>query len=299
LTKILRILGASPRSNDFEAGVIMKAMFVSIALLSGIGMAVAAQAGDRGLKDSPAETASGWGGYYIGGFAGGAWGDASLSTDVGAVVPGSSYFQSDANVAAVERSGSGSAEESAFTGGILVGGNIQSGRWVYGAELDFGSFNLEGSAGASDQPYDSVPADYSVRASVETNWLMTARGRLGWLASDTMLLYATAGLALTDVDVTNSFSDTADSLGVGGGSQSDTKAGWVVGGGIEVALPGNWTIRGEYLHVDFGSVTTRSSVGCTPGAPFDCSSVPVQPSSFNTSVDLSADIARAALALRF
>ncbi|MBY0227580.1 MAG: outer membrane beta-barrel protein [Hyphomicrobium sp.] len=280
----------------------MKGIIRGAALLSAASLATAAHAGDGGVKDYTAASASTWSGYYIGGFAGGAWGESSSSTSVGAVVPGSSYFQSDANVAAVERSGTGSLDDTAFTGGVLVGRNIQSGRWVYGAELDFGSFNLN-AGGESGGVYPDFPGfpntPYSVGTSVETDWLMTARARIGWLASDTLLIYATGGLALTDVEVTNSFSDGAPSQGVGGAGQSDTKAGWAVGGGVELALTGNWTIRGEYLHVDFGSVTSKSSVGCTPGAPFDCSTVPVAPSSFNTRADLSADIARAALTARF
>lgn len=38
---------------------------------------------------------------------------------------------------------------------------------------------------------------------------------------------------------------------------SDTKLGWVAGGGIEAILDTDWIARAEYLHYDFGSVTSR------------------------------------------
>lgn len=277
----------------------MKVNLVGMALLSVVSLATSALAGGEGLKDSATGAAADWTGYYIGGFAGGAWGDSSVLTDIGAVT-GTSYISSVPNAAAIENDGSGSLTDSLFTGGFLVGGTRQSGQWVYGAELDFGSFSFNATGGASDV-YPTFAATYNVRTAVETDWLMTARGRLGWLASDRLLVYVTGGLALTDVEVRNSFSDNAGSSGVGGSTKSDTKAGWVIGGGIELALHENWTLRGEYLHVDFGDVTTSSSIGCGPSVAAICSAPPLNltPSSFRTRADLSADIARAALTLRF
>ena len=32
--------------------------------------------------------------------------------------------------------------------------------------------------------------------------------------------------------------------------------GWDIGAGLEYAITDNWTIRGEYRHYDFGSVST-------------------------------------------
>src|SRR6266508_294767 len=47
------------------------------------------------------------------------------------------------------------------------------------------------------------------------------------------------------------------------GSFSNTKGGWVVGAGIEVALAANWSLKGEYLHVDLGTIT-NSITGAGP-----------------------------------
>jgi opacity protein-like surface antigen len=42
------------------------------------------------------------------------------------------------------------------------------------------------------------------------------------------------------------------------------QVGWALGAGVEYALGNNWSLKGEYLHVDFGSVdTTYTCSGCT------------------------------------
>lgn len=107
-----------------------------------------------------------------------------------------------------------------------------------------------------------------------------------------ILLYVTGGLAMTNLRVSSSFSDDADSAGVGGGSHAQAVTGWTIGGGAEFALSRSWSLKAEYLYVDFGSLTVRSSVACGPAATFDCGAVPVLPNAFWTSADLSAHIAR-------
>ena len=136
---------------------------------------------------------------------------------------------------------------------------------------DFGAFNLNGGRGATNVPYPSAPADaYTVRATMDTDWLLTARARLGWVLQPDVLIYATRGLALTNLLVSNSFTVDGDSAGVGGGSHAQIMTGWTLGGGAEVALSRAWSIKAEYLYVDFGSTTVRSSVACGPAATFNC-----------------------------
>ena len=241
-----------------------------------------------------------WNGFYVGGYVGSAWSDASIRTDAGTYVPGSSYFTSTANIDSINQNGSGSINPDAFTGGVQIGANLKSGNWVFGLEADFGSFSLKGTRGATNFVYPSLPANtYTMHASIDADWLLTARARLGWAIQPNMLIYVTGGLAMTNLRVSNSFSDDADSAGVGGGSHSQTMKGWTIGGGAELALSRAWSIKAEYLYVDFGSLTVRSSVGCGPAATFDCSSVPVLPNAFSTSADLSAHIARVGLNYKF
>ena len=234
-----------------------------------------------------------WNGVYIGAFAGGAWGGGEFASYAG-VVDQSSYFSSDRNIALVERNSSGKARSSAFTGGIQLGANQRFNQIVVGAEVDFGAFDLNGSRGAVDASYAGFAGiAYTVRASYSTDWLLTARGRLGWLASPNMLLYFTGGLALSDVKASNEFFDrrVVPPLVFGArGSSSHTRttAGYTLGGGIEADLGGPWSVKAEYLYVDLGKVSTHATI-VGPGGlsnPLD------------TSVDVTANIARVGITYR-
>src|SRR4029077_20697936 len=94
----------------------------------------------------------------------------------------------------------------------------------------------------------------------ETDWLLTARGRLGWTVSH-VLIYATGGLALTDMRVGNDYNDN---LAGGADTERSTnntlKAGWTVGGGLEMALDEHWSLKGEYLFVAFDDVSTTGII---------------------------------------
>jgi outer membrane immunogenic protein len=106
-----------------------------------------------------------------------------------------------------------------------------------------------------------------------------------------VLVYATGGLALTDLEVSNTFSDNDTAGAVGGSSTSKLKAGWTVGGGLEYALWQNWTIRGEYLYFDLGSVSTASTV--------TNSTFPGLTNPLSISGKVTGNIVRAALNYRF
>jgi outer membrane immunogenic protein len=103
-----------------------------------------------------------------------------------------------------------------------------------------------------------LTTSFTVNQSVKTDWLFTARPRLGW-ANNNWLWYATGGLAVTELKYGNTFTDTY-SPAFETGSISKTKVGWTVGGGGEFALSNNWTVRAEYLYVDFGGVSSAGNV---------------------------------------
>lgn len=246
-----------------------------------------------GLTVSTAAFADPWDGYYIGAFAGGAWGQADFNTDAGATTP-TSYFSSDANIASVARDSSGKANSRSFTGGIQLGATRRFDRFVAGADVDFSALDLSGGRGAANIAYPSDPGwNYNVRTSYSTDWLFTARGRVGWLASENLMFFATGGLAISDVKVWNSFSDTGPQIGRGGSSNRETKAGYTIGGGLELALGKSWSVKGEYLYVDLGHATAASTVDCTVIPACSIISSP-----FKTSVDVTANIARVGINYR-
>ena len=228
-----------------------------------------------------------WTGYYVGAFAGGAWGDGGLATDVG-TLHSNSYFSSNENIASVEGNTSGSTHSKSFTGGVQLGANQRFDQLVVGAEVDFGAFNLNGTRGAAGIEYPTFATlSYTTNVAYSTDWLFTARGRFGWLASQSLLLYFTGGLAVSDVRVSNAFFDLPANTGIifarGGSARTTTRAGYTLGAGFEAKLGGPWSIKAEYLYVDLGSTSTKGLIGATI--------VPNQ-SPFDTSVDVTANIAR-------
>jgi outer membrane immunogenic protein len=142
---------------------------------------------------------------------------------------------------------------------------VQSGNVVWGIEADIDYLGLSGST-AQTLPFPSTlpggpvgpPTTFFTTAeSVSTNWLFTARPRLGW-ASDNWLVYVTGGLAVGNEKFTQTinllvpFVETA--------TFSTTRTGWTFGGGVEHALDRNWSIKGEYLHVDLGTTNFAGTI---------------------------------------
>lgn len=258
-----------------------------------------AEAAERSRPASqPATT---WTGSYIGAFLGHAWADVDLRTDAGAFIPNTTYFTAPENIASVNRNGSGSLNPDEVVAGVQIGTNLQSGQFVVGLEADFGSFNIGGAKGVTGFTYPvfAPPADYTMRASMSTDWLVTGRARLGWTPQPNVLLYATGGIAVTNLRVSNTFSDNASSQGVGGSSASETLVGWTLGAGGELALSREWSIKAEYLYLDFGSVTTKGSVFCGPAVAAICTGLGFVPSPYTSSADLSAHVARVGLNYKF
>ena len=120
--------------------------------------------------------------------------------------------------------------------GVDGGYNYQIGALLLGAEGDYG-WAVDGhlaSAGGEEQ------TSYSLDA------LATARGRIGWLASESALLYITGGAGWLDTTFDGRVGPDARSK-----SASETLFGWVVGGGIEAALTPNLHLKAEYLYGAF------------------------------------------------
>jgi outer membrane immunogenic protein len=195
------------------------------------------------------------------------------------------------NLTAISADGSGTIHNNAFTGGAQVGYNWQSNNMVVGVEGDIEAYRAKLTTAAARVYPGNLAITYLEGTNVSTNWLSTSRLRVGW-ANDKVLLYATGGLALTDLSVSDTFSDN-NVLGaaVGGSATTKLKAGWTAGAGLEYALSRNWSVRGEYLYVDLGSVSTTGTVtnAAFPGL--------TNPLSITGKV--TANIARAALNYRF
>ena len=87
--------------------------------------------------------------------------------------------------------------------GGQAGYNWQFGRAVTGLEIDFSAADIKGSNGVTETiPFGGGTFTSSLSLSERVQYLGTARARLGWLPTDNVLLYGTAGLAWERLDLT-------------------------------------------------------------------------------------------------
>ncbi len=198
------------------------------------GAASAASAADLSMKDMPYEPAPAaiWGGLYVGGHLGGLWtsGDSlnwqsrckgeercfckwCTDTDWKTVDSKHFKFESDRD------------DDTSLIGGIQVGYNWQFGNRVFG---------IEGDASFGDN----------------INYLASLRARLGY-AMDSLLIYATAGVAFAGFDGSKITLDTPWGPYLFDKTDDERKVGAVVGGGVEYKLAANWSVGVEGLYYAF------------------------------------------------
>jgi outer membrane immunogenic protein len=159
-------------------------------------------------------------------------------------------------------------------------------------EIDVQSFKLAASRSVTTAN-PTVAGDFiTVGASFDSNWLFTARSRLGLAVVPDVLLYGTIGLAVTELGVRNSLSSTL-SLGQGADNDSGKRVGWTIGGGAEWTLNRNWSVRAEYLYLDFGKVTANALIN-DPNNPAHTGT-----NNLATTVDLTAQVVRAGVNYKF
>ncbi len=241
----------------------MKRMLVGIAAataLIGTG-ALAADLPARGPVYTKAPVIApvyDWTGFYIGGNIGYSWGrssDTSTVTNGAGTVLFTSANTTDLN---------------GIVGGGQIGYNWQMQNWLFGLEADIQATDEKGTRNficpqstctptfgqIAVFPGPAVP----VALSQKIDWFGTVRGRLGFLATPQVLLYATGGLAYGEVDS----SAVIGAAGTAFSTVSNTHVGWTVGAGIEGMIAPNWTARLEYLYVDLG--TANGSFATTIGA---------------------------------
>jgi outer membrane immunogenic protein len=210
-----------------------------------------------------------WDGFYIGLNAGGLWSSGAVTTTA---------YPTFADVAeSFETEGVASAglantvlgnNKTGLIGGGQIGYNYTpSPNWLLGLEADFqgiaGAHSTASTGGAL--PPLEFPDETIVSASTATkslSYLGTARGRIGYEFTPTMLVYATGGLAYggvkssSDIWQNNLFDGVPDNAGfASSGSYSKLRTGWVVGGGVEWMFMPNWSLKAEYLHYDLGRAT--------------------------------------------
>jgi outer membrane immunogenic protein len=265
-----------------------------ITVAAAIVLSTAAQAADLGgysTKDDHEDRyyrkPALWTGFYVGIHGGYAWAEASgrYERDFG-----------DGPVAGFDATHSIDAE--GWLAGGQIGFNKQYGKAVLGIEVD-GSWTDINHTGSFNLPLANLPGGLDVEIDASLDALGTVRGRLGFLASPALLVYATGGLAIgkTSADLTirrgGGFPDS-DVVRVSGSSGSEYHVGYVVGGGAEWAMGHGWSLKAEYQYIDLGSVDYRfrgTNFVADPDAPHTSDSL--------RGVDLDLHVVKLGLNYRF
>jgi outer membrane immunogenic protein len=200
-----------------------------------------------------------WTGFYLGLNAG-------YDRDGGYPIPLAPVTASFLNTFVVGQTPShvSSVNPSGFLGGLQSGyDNHLSRSFVGGVVTDIQGLGVNDSKAVTTTLGAFAPS--VVRVAQRTDWLLTARAKLGILPIDDFLIYATGGVAVGNGKYTASI--TFPTLGqITAGATSQTRVGGVVGAGGQFALTDHLRVSGEYLLYDLGDRTV--AINNAPGSSF-------------------------------
>jgi outer membrane immunogenic protein len=195
-----------------------------------------------------------WTGFYIGTNLGYSWGRGSTDGSVTGTQTVATVGAGTVTTPLAALPLIGRADVNGFIGGGQLGYNWQRGAWLLGLESDI-QFSSE--RGSGDVCATACPAGFVFTRDYKLDWFGTARGRVGFLPADRLLLYVTGGLAY------GGFSGSSWTLPLDIGTWSHTSVGWTVGGGVEAALGNNWSVKFEYLYMDLDHAGGSSATNTT------------------------------------
>jgi outer membrane immunogenic protein len=179
-------------------------------------------------------------------------------------------------VSSLNSNASANFNKAGVVGGLQLGYNWQSGGMVMGLEADIisASANAAHDTGIlAPPPLSPGLGTYRFAYTTEARDTVALLGRLGWVHGKT-LVSLIGGIA--SADIRQSGHAEFDS-GCGGPSaacdsdagKSKTRTGWVLGVGVERKIDLHWSLKAEYLHMDFSSVSTNlPDLGCCAGSSF-------------------------------
>jgi outer membrane immunogenic protein len=253
-----------------------------------------------------------WTGFYVGLNAGGTWASNSAIRTVAGPVWSDPNFAASSTYAAISALGAstylGGGNNGGFIGGGQIGYNWQFfNSFVVGLEADIQGIATSTSSSSTVTALSLGPLFTSrsiltttVSASRNIDYIGTVRGRLGWLATPTLLAYGTGGLAYGGVTLNsaiwNSRSNGFQNPAFASANFSNTKVGWTAGGGLEWMFLPNWSAKVEYLYYDLGNVSANTaaltSVLTRTGNPYTLVAA-------QTSARLNGNIVRAGVNYHF
>jgi outer membrane immunogenic protein len=256
----------------------MKVHPISAVMLASALAAGAADAADHAVSFAAAAAPApvgDWRGIYAGAALGAKWGDVRWTTTRVGDPP--------ITPPTIDASSPRTFEPDGARVGGFLGYNLQSGNWIYGAEVDIAHADAtESSAGIPGctifcygPPARPGPGNDST--SVALKWDASARLRLGHLVRPNLLLFGTGGIAWQRVEASATCESTlpdpvclaAPPFGLKTQTNAATLRGWTAGAGAEWKFAPKWVLRGEYRYADYGTksgVFFQGQPSADPGA---------------------------------
>jgi outer membrane immunogenic protein len=248
-------------------------------LVVGYGLSSIAYAGTM------ASTSKKLDGFFIGAYVGAGW-NQNTSFQTSVLNASAPYFNTTATINSVQKNGSTGTAFSVPVGGGQAGILKRAQNIVYGVVADYGVFNFSPSYSINNVTYPSSANTYNFSTQFSSNWLFTTRGRLSYVFDEHLpLIYGSGGLAVSEIQVSNHFTDNTAALGVGNSTSQKTVAGFTFGGGVEYLLSEHFLVNVEYLYINLPSVNTVAYASST-------NSVNYTMSPLETAVGLTANIMR-------
>ncbi len=240
-----------------------------------------------GVKAQAADITN-WNEAYIGVNAGVDSATANMATTVNFSPTG--YF-AQSSTPAIGISGTMAPNLLTWLAGLMAGFNAQAGDLVLGIETDMSYMPINVTQSASNTYPCCAPTGYTVTQNTTTDWVITFRPRIG-VAFNDLLIYGTGGVAFTDMNYHEQFTDTfataAESADI-----IRTQSGYTCGGGAELMMDKGMSLGVEGLYTNFGKAEANSNnmTAFTPPIGF-----PSNP--WGHSVNLDTVVIRASLRLK-
>ena len=152
--------------------------------------------------------------------------------------------------------GVASLNSSGFLGGGHIGWNYQLhsfSRIVAGGELDAATLAINEQTSTFITPGGLNTSIAEIGRAF--NWAGSARGRIGFLLTPSMLVYGTGGFGFGQANVGATSYGSALAATYAPGTQGRIYGGVAFGGGVEWMFLPNWSLKAEYLHFDLGKHT--------------------------------------------
>jgi outer membrane immunogenic protein len=212
-----------------------------------------------------------WTGFYVGANAGYAWSANNSLRNISRVSyadPSFPLSQLRAESIAFVTTNRMFTSANSFMGGAQIGYNSQfSDNLVIGVETDLDALRFNSSATRTDTAPNILVGTYTSNSTMtkKLNYLGLLKGRLGYLVTQSFLIYGSGAFAYGGASLTTSYSVTHSQPNLlpfyGEASKNRILGGWSAGAGAEWMFTPCWSMKLEYLYYDLGTMHTYLNLG--------------------------------------